>query len=268
MKNALLMIMLFAATTVKAQHSLEKIWQTPYELNNPESVLLDEKSNVMYVSLVGSKESIGKIVTMDRDGKLINDNFAPDLFEAKGLGRYKDRLYVTCLKEVAVVDYKTGKTIKKIPADSAKFLNDIAVDAKGIVYVSDTRNGTIYRIENDKASLYLDNVKSANGLKCIGKDLYVLSGTSLLKISSEKNIQVIATLPCDGDGLEPVGNGDFIATCWIGYIFYVHADGKVETLLDTHEQKINTADIAFDSKKSIVYVPTFFAKGVMAFKLK
>lgn len=268
MKTILLIIMLFIAGSTQAQHSLEKIWQTDFNLNNPESVLLDEKTDLMYVSLVGSKDSLGRVIILNREGKLIDDNFAPGLFEAKGLGRYQDKLYVACMNHVAVVDFQTGKTIKKIPVDGALFLNDIAVDQKGIVYVSDTRRGTIHRIENDKVALYLDQIKAANGLKCIGTDLYALAGTNLLKVSPDKQIRILATIPCDGDGLEPLGGGDFLATCWAGYVFYIHADGKVETLLDVRDQKINTADIAFDSDKKILYLPTFFGKKVMAFQLK
>ncbi|MEO6820905.1 MAG: ATP-binding protein, partial [Ginsengibacter sp.] len=78
----------------------------------------------------------------------------------------------------------------------------------------------------------------------------------------------IADLPQSIDGIEPVGNGDFILTAWSGYIFYVSAGGLVETLLDTHEEKSNTADIGFDAVKRILYVPTFFAKKIIAFQLK
>ena len=37
-------------------------------------------------------------------------------------------------------------------------------------------------------------------------------------------------MPQGIDGIEPVGNGDFILTGWSGYIFYVPAAEKVETL--------------------------------------
>jgi hypothetical protein len=48
----------------------------------------------------------------------------------------------------------------------------------------------------------------------------------------------------------------------------VTADGKVETLLETHQQKRNTADIGYDAQKRILYVPTFFAKTVAAYSVK
>ncbi|MEO6894106.1 MAG: ATP-binding protein, partial [Ginsengibacter sp.] len=65
-----------------------------------------------------------------------------------------------------------------------------------------------------------------------------------------------------------VGNGDFIVSAWVGYIYYVYADGHFDTLLDTHADNKNTADIGFDAAKKIVYVPTFLGKTVSAYQLK
>ena len=61
---------------------------------------------------------------------------------------------------------------------------------------------------------------------------------------------------------------EFIVSCWHGTIHYVNSDGTREVLLDTHEQKINSADIGYDSKQRIVYVPTFFKNTIVAYELK
>jgi hypothetical protein len=68
------------------------------------------------------------------------------------------------------------------------------------------------------------------------------------------------------DGIEPVGN-DFIVSCWTGVIYYVHANGKIEQLLDTRDKQVNSADIGYDPANQIVYVPTFFKNNVVAYKL-
>ena len=39
-------------------------------------------------------------------------------------------------------------------------------------------------------------------------------------------------------------------------------------ILDTRIDKINAADIGYDSKNKIVYVPTFWKNNVMAYQLK
>jgi len=251
-------------------HSLEKIWETDTVVAVPESVL--PVKNMLYVSLIdgGGWDADGKggVGKLSVDGKKYDGNWITGLNAPKGLGIFGDRLYVADISEVVVINIKKNAIEKKIAIDSAKGLNDITVTGKGIVYVSDSRTSKIWRIENDRATLCLDNMKGVNGLKSIGDDLYIGSGKSFLKADAKKQITTIAEVPQGIDGIEPIGNGDFILTAWAGYIWYVHADGKIETLLETYQDKKNTADIGYDQQQHILYVPTFNAKKVVAYKLK
>jgi hypothetical protein len=70
------------------------------------------------------------------------------------------------------------------------------------------------------------------------------------------------------DGIENVTGNDFIVSTWSGVIYYVKGDGTKEKLLDTREKKINTADIGYDAKNRIVYVPTFWKNSVAAYEVK
>jgi len=169
---------------------------------------------------------------------------------------------------VVIIDREKGKIEKRITHDSAKGFNDITVAGNGVVYVSDSKAFKVYKLENDVLSIYLENMTGVNGLKAIGDDLIIGSGKSFLKADAQKQITKIADLPQAADGIEPIGNGDYIVTAWAGYIFYVHANGKVDTLLETYQQKKNTADIGYDPKKRIVYVPTFNGKTVAAYSLQ
>jgi hypothetical protein len=184
------------------------------------------------------------------------------------MGKVGNKLYVADIDHVVVIDIPQGRITKRIKVDSAQGLNDITVTGKGIIYVSDSKLGNVWKIRNDKPAIYLRNMTGVNGLRAVGNDLFVLSGKSFVKADGKKTITKVADLGQAGDGLEPIGNGDFIATSWLGYIYYVTAAGNVETLLDTHEQKKNTADIGYDASKRIVYVPTFNAKRVEAYRLK
>ena len=115
----------------------------------------------------------------------------------------------------------------------------------------------------------MENIDGVNGLKAVGDLLYIAGGgKKLLKADAGKNMINVAGMPQGGDGIEPIGNGDFLFSAWGGYIYYVYADGRNELLLDTHLEKINTADIGYDPVKRIVYIPTFFKKSVMAYQLK
>ena len=263
---------LTTAMSASAQHRLEKIWETDTVIAIPESVYFDGKNKIMYVSLidgpgwgVDGKGGVGK---MSPDGKKWDSTWITGLNAPKGIGILGNRLYVADVSDIVIIDIKKGKIEKKISPDSAKALNDVTISDKGIVYVSDSRTGVIWKVENDVATQYLTDQKGVNGLKAIGTDLYIAAGKDFRKADAARNLTPVATLPQGGDGVEPVGNGDFIVTAWSGYIFYVHKDGKVDTLLETHQQKKNTADIGYDPAKKIIYVPTFNGKTVAAYQLK
>lgn len=265
------MVAMVVQSTFAQTHQLEKLWETDTVVRVPESVLPDLKKGVLFVSEIeGNPNAVdgkGGVAKIGLDGKIVNLDFTTGLNAPKGLGRFGNELYAADLSEVVVIDINTGKVKNKIAIDSAKALNDITVNDKGIVYVSDSKTKKIHRIENGHVSTFLTNVSGVNGLKAIGADLYILGGQKFMRSDSQGNLTQITTLSYGGDGIEPVGNGDFLITCWSGHIFYVTASGKIETLLDIQEKKVNTADLAYDNVKQILYVPTFWGNKVMAYKL-
>lgn len=274
MKKSLnLALALLLGLSVKAQHKLDKIWETDSIINLPESVLPDTKAGILYVSIMGNssdqKDGIGGIGKLDMNGKVIDLEWINGLNAPKGLAKHGNTLYAADITDVVVIDIPSSKILRKIPIEGSVFLNDITVSDKGVLYVSDTRTKKIHQIINNKPSIYLENINGVNGLKAIGKDLYIAGGDQqLLKANEKRELTTIADLPCGGDGIEPIGNGDFVYSCWGGYIYYVHANGKSELLLDSTTEKKNTADIGYDPIKKIVYVPTFFKKSVVAYQLK
>ena len=273
MKKIICVLFLAATVTANAQtHSLVKLWETDTIVAIPESVLPDLKNGILYVSLINGGgwdvDGKGGVAKLTADGKTYDSNWITGLNGPKGLGIYGNRIFAADISEVVVVDVKNGKVEKKIAIEGANGLNDITVDSKGIVYVSDSRKARIWRIENDVPAVFLDSIRGANGLKAIGDDLYFAAGKNFMKADKNKAVTKIAEMPQGIDGIEPVGNGDFIVTSWGGYIFYVTPDGKVETMLDSHNEKMNTADIGFDPVKKIIYVPTFNAKKIVAYSLK
>lgn len=270
MKICFLSALLLATQLLPAQHKLEKLWETDSVVAVPESVL--PAKNILYVSLIdgGGWDADGKggVARLGMDGKNLDAAWISGLNAPKGMAIYGDTLFVADISEVVVINIPNGKIEKKIAIDSAKGLNDITISDKGVVYVSDSRTAKIWKIENDRPTLYLDSMKGVNGLKAIGNELFIGSGKLFLKADAKKQITKIAEVAQGIDGIEPVGDGSFILTAWGGYIWYVYSDGRIETLLESHQQKKNTADIGYDPVKKIVYVPTFNAKTVAAYSLK
>jgi hypothetical protein len=272
MKQLMFLLAVAASFSAQAQtHKLVKLWETDTIVAIPESVLPDAKKNIFYVSLIDGApwdmDGRGGIAILGPASKQYNGSFTTGLNAPKGLGIVGNALYAADVSEVVKINTVNGKVEKKIAIPDAKGLNDITVDRKGVVYVSDSRTGKIWQIKNDQPALFLENITGVNGLKAIGNDLLIGGGKSFLKADQNKKLSTIAELPQPIDGIEPVGNGDYLLTTWIGAIYYVTKDGKVETLLDTSAEKVNTADIGYDPVKRIVYVPTFNAKRVVAYKL-
>jgi DNA-binding beta-propeller fold protein YncE len=178
------------------------------------------------------------------------------------MGQLKGKLYVADIDEVVVVDIKSGKVLEKIKVPDASFLNDITVDKKGNVYVSDSNTKKVHRISGGKVSVYHETPTKPNGL-------LILDSGTLLKVDAQKKVTTLVTdLDKSTDGIEEVKPGEYIVSCWSGVIYYVKADGSKQELLNTSEQKVNSADIGYDAKKRIVYVPTFFKNSVAAYHLK
>lgn len=272
MKNIFTVAFLLAMQPALAQeHQLEKLWETDTIVAIPESVLRVSKK-LMFVSLIdgGPWEMDGKggVAKINSKGKKYKGTWITGLHAPKGMGLKGRELYVADLSDVVVIDAKKGIIQKKIAIPGASGLNDVTISDVGAVYVSDSRTGRVWKIENDTPELFMDSLRGVNGLKADGNRLIIAAGRSFISVDAQKKVTKIAELPQGGDGIEPVGNGDFLVTSWSGYIFYVSADGKVETLLNTSAEKKNAADIGYDAVKRIVYVPTFNAKTIVAYHLK
>jgi len=275
MKSILAVTILFCiSASLFAQHSVTKLWETDTVLKVPESVLLDLDSKVLYVSNIDgtdgwAKDGKGSIGKVGLDGKIIAVDWVPGLNAPKGLGLYKGKLYAADIDEVVVVDIKKGAIDKKIPIEGAKGLNDISVGSDGVVWVSDSKNNVIYKVENDKSSVYLEGLKGANGVLKRGNDFFIVDAGGAYRVNADKTLTKLADGMEGGtDGIENVAGNDFLVSCWAGALWYVHAEGTKELLFDGKSQKTNTADIGFDPKTKIVYVPTFFRNSVIAFQVK
>lgn len=275
--SALFTPQVVAATT---EPQLQALWQTD-ALRVPESVLWAQHQTngsteqVLYVSEIDGKPSeadaTGGIAVLNADGSVRHKDWLRGLNAPKGMALYQGKLYIADITELVVVDVASAKILQKITAPDAVFLNDVAVDAQGGVYVSDTRINRIYKLEQDKLNSWLDQVEAANGLTVQDGHLYIGAGDKLFKVElakAEKTlVQVAAGFAERADGVEAVGNGDFIVSCWAGLVYYVYADGRIKQLLDTRQLKLNTADIGWDATTKTLYIPTFFGNSVQAFKL-
>lgn len=280
-KTTLCLIMLFTialfnSTALAQTISLKEKWSTPALLKEPESVIFDEKNNVLYVSNInnpaGGKDGNGSIGRISLTGEILEVEWVLGGMDSpKGLGLYNGLLYVADLTHVVIIDVESGKLIKTIEVKGAGMLNDITVDKDGVVYISDSNTKRIYSLKNNQAEIWLesDAFERPNGLLAHKKKFYMVdmgSGIFYEINKKTKALREIATGLKGGDGIVAYGN-DFILSNWNGEINFVSAKGNVKKLLDTKAEKVNAADIAYIPSLNLLLVPTFFANTVVAYEV-
>lgn len=272
MKQLLTLLFSLGVLSISAQTLTEK-WTTEATLRVPESVLLDSKNNVLYVSSIDgspdAKDGNGFISQVTLDGKIKNLKWATGLDAPKGMGIFNNNLYVADISRLVTIDTKTGKITESLEIDGAKFLNDVTVDKSGNVYVSDSNTGKIHIVKGNKAEVYFEGpeIKGVNGLLAVGNELYVVDFPSggNYKLSADKKLTKFSATAEGADGVVPVGKDEYIVSSWHGEIAYVNSKGESKKLLDTREKKLSSADIEYDPSTKTVFVPTFNANTVMAY---
>jgi DNA-binding beta-propeller fold protein YncE len=283
--TALAFIPFIALTACSDAAEPQKLWELS-GFDTPESVLAGPDGATLYVSNVagdpGKKDGNGFISTMTPDGKLVALKWVQGLDAPKGMALAGGKLYVADIDQVVEIDPKDGKVLARHPAEGAKFLNDVAADAQGNVYISDMATNRIWRLAGGKLEMWLDSagLKNPNGLVVVGDKLVVgawgvmtdgfatkVPGHLLTVSLADKSIATLGSGEPVGnlDGLEPMGEGTYLATDWMaGKVLRIDASGKAETLLSLAP---GTADIGYVPASRIMFLPMMKDGRVLAYRM-
>jgi len=253
----------------------------------PESVLFDNNRNVLYVSNVngGGDEKNGKgfISKVSPAGKIIQLEWVTGIDAPKGLALHGNKLYASDIDQLVEIDIDQGKVLKKYPATGAKFLNDVAVNAAGDVYVSDMKTDTIWILKDGKFSVWLNDATfgSPNGLYVENDRLVVATwgvmtdgyntkvpGHVKTVSFADKSIKSLGKGTPIGnlDGIEPDGKGNYYVTDWMnGKLFLVSKTGEASLLLNL---KKGSADLEFIAGKNLIVIPQMSDNYITAYEVK
>jgi sugar lactone lactonase YvrE len=275
MKNLLVTLCLICAVNITKAQSLNLFWSTDSTLRTPESVYHDEKTGKIYVSNIEGKgawdkDGRGSISIITASGKILSPYWVTGLHAPKGMGMFQDFLIVADVDSVVIIEPTRAQIVKKIYIEGAQALNDLTVDKRGNIYVSDSKTKKIHMIDGLKldVSLYVDGLKGPNGVLFVDRTLYYVDAGGFYKVTKDKQkILIVDGLEGGTDGIEQIDEENFLVSCWSGTIYHVNLKGEKKLLLDTRSGQINAADIGYDKKKKIVYVPTFYKNTVMAYQL-
>ncbi len=258
---------------------LVKVWETDTTLRVPESVLFDGKNTLYVANIDGESDALdgnGFISKVSLDGKIENLRWAAGLNAPKGMGMYKNKLYVTDVYRLVVINVTNGQAEKTYDAIDPKkaFLNDVTVAKDGTVYVSDSRDDKIYRLKDGDWTLWMDGeqLNKPNGVLAVGKDKLMIGSTKIGALRAvdlaTKTLMTIADGMAVTDGIVSDRKGGYFVSDWNGQIFHVTGGGEKQQLLDTRSDKVSAADIEYVAKKKLLIVPTFFGNKLVAYRVE
>jgi hypothetical protein len=254
---------------------LQKVWEVD-GLSVPESVLPVPGEGLIYVSNIGSndptaKDHTGFISVLNADGTVNTLKWASGLNSPKGMAILNDKLFVTEVDKISEIDVSTGKVLKSYPVDNAGFLNDIAADKSGNLYISDSRTGSVFKLSGGKVKLFIKSAEysNPNGLFVDGSNLLLGTGDKIISINTSTGEAEDYMLNTGGvDGLQLIASGAVVYSNWSGTIFTLQKGSEKELLLDTStSETIKSADFGYNASVNLIYVPTFFGNSVVCYKL-
>ncbi len=274
------------AGTAPAQSKPVELWETT-GLKTPESALPDPTGTFAYVSNIGGnptdKDGNGFISKVSlKDGKMLVLEWVKGLDAPKGLALANGRLYAADIDKLVEIDAGTGKIVARYDAAGAKFLNDVAADGDGRIYVSDSDTSTIWRLADGKLEKWLDGeqLKYPNGLLVAGDKLIIAAwgkprgdGTSepanLMEVSiKDKSLRDLGDGTPIGnlDGIEPFDATGYLVTDWMaGALYRIDVSGSADLLLDLDQ---GSADIGYVPSQHLLLIPMMKDDKLVAYRIE
>jgi hypothetical protein len=267
------------------QPSFPVAWEVTAGVQSPESAHFDAASGFVFVSNIGDggptgKDGDGFLSKLTPDGKVVAAQWITGLNAPKGIRSSGGRLWVSDIDQLIGVDIAQGKIVERVPVPDAAFLNDVACDAQGAVYVSDMSKNKIHRYRDGKLSVFAEgeDVENPNGLLVVGQQLVVGGwGSSsggkttlghLFSLDLESGQKTLVTPDPVGnlDGVETVAKGSYLVSDWsAGKIFYIRQEGTVTLLMQLPK---GSADLGYVPDKQLLLVPQMLENKITAYQLR
>lgn len=251
-------------------------------LQTPESVLYDPVADEYLVSNInGAPTAVdgnGFISRIRPNGEVDNLKWIDGEAEGvtlnapKGMALKGDTLFVADITAVRAFNRRTGRPLGSWEVPGSTFLNDLAVDEDGTLYVSDSglnpdfsSSGTdaVYRFVEGRPEVVSksSDLDSPNGLALNGDQLVIVgfAGSEVLSVPDMGgDVEPITDLPGGQlDGVILLGDGSMLVSSWeTASVYRVPADpdGVIETVMANVP---SPADIGWDSKRDRVLIPIF-----------
>lgn len=265
-----------SAQTEKSNESVtvNKLWETADILTTCESVCYYDDSKTILASCIDGnptdKDGNGFIAQLTISGEIIMLKWIEGLNAPKGMGIVGNKLYVTDIDRIVVIDVANAVIINEFQVEGARFLNDITISPNGDVYISDMATAKIHRIQKGILETWFTSEEFVNPNGLLYEDKEILVGTRngiySIRIEDQRLWRLIKDTGSI-DGLVADGQGSYIISDWQGKIQLVNTEKDPIILSNTSDKGINAADIDYIQERNILLVPTFSDNRVMAYEL-
>ncbi len=253
-----------------------KLWETGRDFSIPECVVHDPARNALYVSNYDgyNRGAMGKqfISKLSLDGKAVEAEWAGGVTNPTGMAVAGDRLYVVMRAAVGEIDIASRQIVKRHFMPGAAFPNDIAVDGRGTMFVTDSFKSCIYRIAGGACETWLEGpaIARPNGILLADGALVVGCNAECALKSIDlatKEIRTIACWPSGTiDGISACADGSLLVSHNEGRLYRVTLSGEAAKILDTSVLQTGAADFAYVPGAGLIVVPTFGSGTVAAYR--
>ncbi|MEO1022341.1 MAG: SMP-30/gluconolactonase/LRE family protein [Bacteroidota bacterium] len=252
------------------QRSADPILFSVEGLSGPESVRYDPVQDVLFVSNFNEKESNdGFISKISPQGDILDLTFMTGseeypLDDPRGMFIIREtELLVADAAGVHAFDTRTGKHLRfyDFTDQEPGFLNDIAADKNGTVYVTDMNKSQLFTFNDESITLVATNLAiNPNGIALDPATGHMIlapwrEANTFYSFNPEDNtVKEYMTTGLGGrnDGIEFM-NGHIIFSCQVdSSLYFMNADHKVIRSIQTPGRP---ADIGIDTKRNRVFVP-------------
>lgn len=267
------MLVLSLALTLQSAALPEAVWEIA-DLDAPENVIADGRGGYFISNVNGEAAEANGLGYIARfDGTEIDRGWSTGLNAPKGMALLGGRLWASDLTVLAEIDPDTGEVLARHEMLEAGFLNDVAVYGEGALLVTDSSLNRILHVDiaTGEAEIWVEGqeIRGPNGM-WVEADrvlLLAMSEGRFLAIDREsREITVLAENLRSGDGLWPLGGGDYLLSQWPGRLNIYRADGSVELIVDETEEPATYMN-DFLIEDDLVIIPHWMPGSVTAHRL-
>ncbi|MEO0732974.1 MAG: cupin domain-containing protein [Bacteroidota bacterium] len=275
--RCLLLCLLISYTCLTAQTDpvLDLQYQTETDtlFRTVESVGYDSVTGWVYTANINghflARDGNGSIGRMRPDGSAADPNWVTGLDAPTGLCFHQGKLFTTDIDRLVEVDLTAGTISHTLVIPGAKALNDVTVSPEGTLYLSDTGGDQIFVVRDGTPEVYVDSIKTPNGLVFADGVLFATLWTprELVVINKEQKLYHYATGIPESDGLAVLPNGDFLVASWGGSLYHVARPrhwnglaaraGAVTELLNWRGTGGGLPDVCYLPGQATLLLPTF-----------